>query len=291
MDPAHSIDLVSCPAREQCAELALVLESQAVPSIVRWDGRAWVLSVDAADAAFARRQLSAYAAESKRTAQSKPELKGIGNPWPGIFFYLITIIGFALIAPELVFGIEWLARGRMDAGMMFAGEWWRPVTALSLHADAAHLLGNAFFGSLFAYSVARYWGGGFGWLAIVLCGTFGNVANGFLSGADHRSIGASTAVFAALGLLAAYCWRRGFPAFASARERSAPIVAGIGLLAYMGTGGVNTDIGAHLLGFVVGFGGGLLGARFGVPTGRRAQISSGLAAGAIFAAAWLAAVL
>ena len=48
------------------------------------------------------------------------------------------------------------------------------------------------------------------------------------------------------------------------RERAAPVVAGLGLLAYTGTAGVNTDIGAHLMGFGTGFVLALVIARYGL---------------------------
>jgi membrane associated rhomboid family serine protease len=79
---------------------------------------------------------------------------------------------------------------------------------------------------------------------------------------EHRSIGASTAVFAALGLLTAFTWRRGFLRETPWRGRIAPIVAGIGLLAFTGTAGENTDLLAHLFGFVDGFVGGVVLARW-----------------------------
>ena len=37
-----------------------------------------------------------------------------------------------------------------------------------------------------------------------------------------------------------------------------PIVGGFALLMYTGTGGENTDVGAHLMGFLCGLGGGIL---------------------------------
>lgn len=40
--------------------------------------------------------------------------------------------------------------------------------------------------------------------------------------------------------------------------RHGPIVGGLALLMYTGTGDENTDIGAHLFGFLSGFGGGML---------------------------------
>src|SRR5690606_22321097 len=80
--------------------------------------------------------------------------------------------------------------------------------------------------------------------------------------ASHRALGASTAVFAALGLVGAYVWaasRRGFlPRPSGWARRSAPVVAALVLLAYIGTGDENTDVVAHLTGFMAGFASGLL---------------------------------
>jgi membrane associated rhomboid family serine protease len=291
MDRDEFTDIRVCEGSGRAEELALVLSAQAIESRVRFDPRGWVLSVAADSVAAAELELAAYLAEGPRgparvVARSLP-----GRPWPGIVAYLSIITGVALAAGSLAFGVDWLARGGMNGARLFAGEWWRPITALTLHADASHLLGNAFFGSFFGYSVARYLGGGAGWLAILVCGALGNLANALLLGAAHRSIGASTAVFAALGLLTAWCWRRGFPPGASRRERFAPVVAGIGLLAFTGAGGVGTDVGAHLTGFAAGFVGGLGLARFGIPQSRAAQLVCGIAALGIVTLAWTAALL
>lgn len=290
MDAEQFTDILHSTEQEQVKECALVLESQAIETQVRFDGRHFILSVASGSVDAAARELQAYAAEMRRPAPRAATATARGRPWPGIAVYVALIVGIAVLAPDMRFGLDWLAAGRMDSDRLLAGDWWRAITALTLHADAAHLLGNAFFGSFFGYSVARYLGGGFGWFAILVCGAFGNFANAFLSGAGHRSIGASTAVFAALGLLSAYLWRRGFPAAATRRERLAPVVAGLGLLAFTGSGGVNTDLGAHLAGFVAGFAGGLLVARFGYPSGPRAQLAAGLAAVVLVAEAWISAL-
>jgi membrane associated rhomboid family serine protease len=283
-------DILLCPGPEEGNELALVLAAQAIQAQVRWNGHDWVLSVPDDSVARARLELAAYATELKLKGPPRPPVWTGGKPWPGLAVYCAVLVLMALVAPAMSFGVDWLTAGRMDGARMQAGEWWRPVTALMLHADAPHLLGNLLFGGFFGYTVCLYFGAGFGWLAIVIAGALGNLANGYLAGPEHLSIGASTAVFAALGLLSAYLWRVGFPAAMSRRERFAPVIAGIGLLAFTGTGGVDTDIGAHLLGFVAGFGGGLIIAGVGVPTGRRAQQVSAAAAAAIVVLAWGAAI-
>jgi membrane associated rhomboid family serine protease len=69
----------------------------------------------------------------------------------------------------------------------------------------------------------------------------------------HQAVGASTAVFAALGLLAAYLWTGRRLLRGSWARRLAPVVGGIVMLAWFGTGGERTDIVAHLTGFIAGF--------------------------------------
>ena len=291
MDADRFTDIFQSADQQRIKEFVLVLESQSIESRVRFDGYQWILSVGPLSVEAAARELRAYSAEARIPRATPVAASAGGRPWPGIAAYIAVIVGIALLAPEMRFGLDWLTAGRMDSARLLAGDWWRAVTALTLHADAPHLLGNAVFGSFFGYSVARYLGGGFGWLAIVACGALGNFANAFLSGPAHRSIGASTAVFAALGLLSTFLWQRGFPAGATRRERLAPVVAGLGLLAFTGTGGVNTDLGAHLAGFVAGFAGGLVVARFGYPSGSRAQLACGLGALALVVLAWINALV
>ncbi len=290
MNPEALKDIVVSEVREECNELALVLAAQSIPVDVRWDGSIWRLSVPAVEETRARLEIEAYRTESRLSRASPPAAEAHGTAWPGVVAYALLITTIALLAPDMRFGVDWLAVGRMDGGGIRVGEWWRPITALFLHADAAHLIGNLVFGGFFAYSVARYFGGGLAWLAIVASAALANLVNGMLQGADHRSIGASTAVFAALGLLSAYLWRRGFPSAASRRERMAPVVAGLGLLAFTGTGGVNTDLGAHLLGFFSGFGCGLAFAITGVTKSPRLQAAAAVLTLAVLAAAWTAAV-
>lgn len=134
------------------------------------------------------------------------------------------------------------------------GEWWRPFTALFLHADLAHLTGNLASGFLFAALVSKVVGPIRGWLAILLCGTLGNIATAWMHYPEvHISLGASTAVFGALGILSGhglaemFRYRAGLP---WARV-TAPIVGGFILLGWLGSGGgaPNTDVMAHVFGF------------------------------------------
>ncbi len=116
-----------------------------------------------------------------------------------------------------------------------------------------------------------------------------NLIEALLAAADHTAVGASTAVFTALGLLAAYSWRERHLLPQRPAQRYSPLFAGVVLLGWLGTSGANTDVMAHLLGFAVG---GIFGAVIAAPPLQRQWrrlpqwVGGAVAVGAI-ALAWL----
>ena len=205
--------------------------------------------------------MTEYRAENAR-AVGQRRVDHVGGAWPGVAAYVATLLCVFVCVQRSVLDLDWLAAGRFQAGRVLAGDAWRVLTPLTLHLELGHLAGNVAFGAFFGYFVAHYLGRGVGWLAIVSSAAAANLMSAVVESPAHRSIGASTAVFAALGILTAYTWRRGFLRETPWRARIAPIVAGLGLLAFTGTAGENTDLTAHLMGFVAGFGCGLLLARW-----------------------------
>ena len=271
------------------AELALVLTARGIEHRRLNSPRGqWELAVPASDARPAVDEIEAYRVERSRPVTAPAPLRDLPNAWAGVAAYAAVLMLVAICAEQYFLGIDWGVAGRLVAGRIFDGEWWRPVTALTLHADLAHLAGNLAFGSFFGYFIGRYFGPGIGWCAILCSGVLGNVLNAAIQSADHRSVGASTAVFGALGLLTAHAWRRG--SAQSSWRRFAPIAAGIGLLAFTGTGGENTDIFAHLTGFCAGFGIGAVLERIELPRAASAQAVFGGVACLLLALAWAAAL-
>ncbi|HEY3516257.1 MAG TPA: rhomboid family intramembrane serine protease [Gammaproteobacteria bacterium] len=242
-------------------ELALVLTARNVPFQRQAGLRGWELWVPLADAPTAATELTLYRHENAKAIGTRP-LEEVGAGRPGVVWYVATLLGVFFALHVDLFQRDWLAAGRLQAGPFWDGEWWRAVTALTVHRDLDHLGGNLAFGAFFGYFVGKYFGNGFGWLAVLLASTGANALNAWVESPAHRSIGASTAVFAALGMLATYTWRRGYLRDTPWRSRIAPIVASLGLLAFTGTAGENTDLGAHLFGFIAGLGMGLAVARF-----------------------------
>ena len=189
------------------------------------------------------------------------------------------------------FPIDWLASGRADAARILDGEWWRLVTALTLHSDVVHLLSNLAIGGVFVLLLCRELGSGLAWTLLLAAGVSGNALNAWLHSGAHLSVGASTAVFGAVGILASLSLVR--HRLHRQRRWALPVAAALALLALLGTEGKQTDLGAHLFGFVSGMIFGVLAermiARYGQP-GAMLNALLALLSGLIVAAAWLAAV-
>jgi membrane associated rhomboid family serine protease len=271
-------------------ELALVLTARSVPFQRQAGRRGWELWVPMAHAPAAATELTLYAHENARQIGTRP-LEEVGAGKAGVIWYVATLLAVFFAVHARLFARDWLGAGRLEAGPLLDGEWWRAVTALTLHVELDHLGGNLAFGAFFGYFVGRYLGHGVGWLAVLLAAATGNVLNSLLQSPLHRSIGASTAVFAALGLLVAYIWRRGFLRDTPWRARIAPIAAGLGLLAFTGTAGENTDLGAHLFGFIGGIGFGVALAHWAPVAwlkSERVQRLCGAMAAVVLVAAWAA---
>lgn len=140
-------------------------------------------------------------------------------------------------------------------GIVNDGEWYRAFTALFLHGDMPHLLSNAAFGSIFGILVANSLGPLKGWGLIMLSGFLGNLLNVFLRYPDpYLGLGASTAVFGALGLLIgsglSVAWRE--RSFRKGLRAFTPLLAGLIIFSMTGLGGPGIDNLAHLTGMFAG---------------------------------------
>ncbi len=276
-------------ARPEAEQLALVLVAVGIPAHLApgFDGFALLVALE--DAGRARRELAAYDAENRKPAAVHGHpARGLGQGVTGTLVAIAALVFVDSASGRDAFGFDWLAAGNAQAGLMRAGEWTRAVTALTLHADFGHIASNLLMGGLFGLLLSQLLGTGVAWLAILVAGAAGNVANALIQPDSHSAIGASTAVFAALGILAVLAlarpralWRRGL-------RRWAPLAGAFMLFAYFGIGDDRTDIGGHVAGLVAGL---LLGAGFylfraSLPAGRMVQAIAGVLAAAILAGSW-----
>ncbi len=265
---------------------AMGIESQTASS-----GRGWALFVPTENEMDARAQLKRYERENPPRARPVPPEPLHRGAWIGSLGYACVVLAVGFLAGNGAFNADWLDTGALRSIPVRAGEAWRAVTALTLHLDVGHMLSNLGFGTVFGLLAGQLLGPGIAWASILLAAASANLVNAWVQPEVHSSVGASTAVFATLGLLAAYAWRRRSSESGGRAYRWAPLIAGIFLLAFTGVGGENTDVLAHLTGFVMGALVGVLHAAWRVPRSAVAQLVAGAAALCIVVVAWALALV
>lgn len=248
--PAEGVERVGAYRRPGKAhEHGLVILAMGLPYwlIPEEDGYGLYVKTEYMDAVLD--QIERYERDNRMWPPREEVLpKGEGSA-ASLVLFVVALWAFFVGAGE-----EVIEAGLLSADF-FEGEWWRPVTALTLHGDWGHLMGNTVGGIFFMLLVFRFAGYGLGWLAVILGGVAGNIINiVIMADAGHRSIGASTSVFAALGLVVGFRvlqthraggWR--FP-----KQLWIPVMGGFILLGMLGAGGERTDVMAHVWGFAAG---------------------------------------
>jgi membrane associated rhomboid family serine protease len=262
-------------------DLSLVLDQEGIAHELRGVGEEqWALAIDDDDAVRAEAVLAAFELENplRPRAPEKP-LPMAGAVACGLVFFLAVLAIHVWTGPQSA-SSEWFERGSADAAAILRGEWWRTVTALTLHGDAGHAVGNAVLGGLLLALLARAVGPGVASALVLLSGVAGTLAAAWLVRRDFVSIGASTAVFGALGALAAFPQHR--------RRPWIPLGAGLALLAFLGTS-KRADLAGHLCGFLAGLLLGAVASRLPPVRSRAAQIALSVAAALVPVVAWVAA--
>jgi len=156
-----------------------------------------------------------------------------------------------------------------------------------LHADTLHLMGNIAGIAIFGTAVCTIMGWGVGWFMILATGIVGNLTNALLYTSGHISVGASTAVFGAIGILSAYQFFKKFKQSGQKIKAFLPLSCGLALLGILGSG-EHSDLMAHLFGFLAGI---LLGFLYSLfvkrPTTKAYQTCSLTVTLCILTTAWL----
>ncbi len=286
-------------------EVALVLQSAGIGHYVSHGG---FVAVAATDGPKARAAVDAYLQENRdwppREARERPRYAGL--PWIAAAFALFVVFSLVTGPVRAPHG-AWFREGASVSSLVLSSEPYRAVTALTLHADSEHVIGNLLSGALFGRAVERRLGPGGGLFAVMAAGTLGNLANAAfyaLQGVEHRSIGASTAVFGAVGVLAATqialrlrertsrVSRTDSPRSRFWSELGAPIAGGLALLATLGAS-PSSDLWAHAWGLAGGLAvGGVASAAttWTAPIHRGKQALLGAASVALVGGSWLVAL-
>lgn len=276
---------------ERAHELALVAAAVGVVCGVRRGDIGWELVVtDGGDVARAAAALDAFEAETvvrADAAGAADELpaRDVGGRWAATIIVVMLVLAYRLTGPRSAGGPRFVA-GTADAARILDGEWWRTVTALTLHSDASHLVSNLVIGFLLVTAVCRSLGAGVGGWLLLVAGAGGNALNALLHGSQHRSVGASTAVLGAVGVLCGVAMARAWRERHIGARMWLPLATGLALLAMLGAD-ERTDLAAHFLGFGVG----LVAAAVTAlvmprPPDRRVQVPLALAALAVVVVSW-----
>lgn len=264
-DEEQWVDVARFPSLDEAQENALV--ALAMGEAIRVDyGEVpgeFELRVEPAAAPRVSEELREYAAE----AEVKPPPPLVSSNWAkhpaGALHYLVWAAVLLIVfhqqsqAPSLADRYA-----SSSVGLIAHGEWWRPFTALFLHGDGGHIIGNLASGVVFGALVSKSIGPWKGWAMILLAGTLGNAITSAVTYPEpFVSLGASTAVFGALGILS------GIGLVENFREELrmpwmrvlAPLLAGLVLLGLLGGAepGAGVDVFGHVFGFSAGV---LLGA-------------------------------
>ena len=151
-----------------------MLTADGLSPSVRRGPEGFVLGVAVDEAERAADVLSTYLSEnrereSRREQESRrePEPVAAGGGFAGLAVAAALLVFFFLTGPRNA-TVIWFERGSADAERILLGELWRTLTALTLHADIAHVLANALVGAVFLSAVCGALGAGVGCALVLL---------------------------------------------------------------------------------------------------------------------------
>ena len=295
LDPGP-VPLRMTASRRRLDAWTLVLVSKGVAPFIHWAEGMFELYVRPSDRALAAHELDAADAEEHQTRRAaredaarapRPESP---NAFIGAVLVALILLAFFAVTGPRTGGSPWFVGGASDAERVLQGDWWRPVTALTLYADSAHVLSNVGLGTLAVGAVMRSEGVGWGAALVLASGVTGNVVNAWAHQSLHSSVGFSTAVFGAIGLLGGLRYMGDRRRALRSRPAWTALGAALALLALMGSS-ESSDLYAHLFGAMAGVGLGLAaGFLDWRPKTTLAQWAAGAASASVVVFAWATAL-
>ena len=238
------------PRVRRAEEWATVLAAIGIHHRLEETASGWAVVVASKDSARASAALAAYDEENRHAARVVAPAVGRDAIGLGIAVAALLVGFFALTGPRAA-GVAWFERGSASAASILLGEVWRTITALTLHAHLAHVLGNAAACVVLIPPVSQALGPGTGLWVLLLAGAAGNALTAFVHGAPHNSVGASTLTFGAIGVLAAQAFVARWHGRSTRRRSWVVIVASLLLLSMLGTA-EGADVLGHLFGLLAG---------------------------------------
>lgn len=226
---------------------AVVLSAAGIEFDFIRGSRGWNIRVGSEDHERARKAIASYLSENeahhqRETAPPDAYQKTFSGLWVALMLLAAHILTQTGGDRALI------VRHGASAEDILTGQYYRAVTALMLHADSVHLAGNMVGIALFGTAVCSVTGWGVGWLIILMSGAAGNLLNAVFYQTDHLSIGASTAVFGAVGFLAMEQFLKRYRDPGRRIRAWIPLGGGLALLGILGAA-PHVDLAAHLFGF------------------------------------------
>ena len=188
-------------SRREAMDWSLVLLSQGIEPVIEYaeDAAEWGLVVPAENYPSAQEAIRLYQVENRRWPWRRELFQpGLLFDWGSLAWVGLLVFFYCTDART-----DLRSAGIMDSTAASHGQWWRLFTAMWLHGDLAHLAGNAVIGFVLLGLTLASYGTGAGLLAAYLAGAGGNLVVWLVSPGPHLSLGASSMVMGALGLLAA----------------------------------------------------------------------------------------
>lgn len=129
------------------------------------------------------------------------------KPWATYALLAITVLVYAgQYLLETTQGVDWLAAlGEKENAAILAGQYWRLVTPIFLHASILHIGFNMYFLFMIGPVLERFYGRTRYLLLYFLSGIAGNVVSFYLS--PYPSVGASTSLFGLVAAEAVFVFR------------------------------------------------------------------------------------
>jgi rhomboid protease GluP len=237
--------------QDQADTYGLVLDAYGIPYATIRSASGWEILVDKTIHDRARELIEQYIEENQdNLLPDAQKTVTYQRTYSGIWVSLILMA--CSITMNMSGSVDKIVREYgASAYYILNGEIYRTVTALMLHASYPHLAGNMVGIAIFGTAVCNITGAGVGWFMILLTGILGNLANAALFRYGHISIGASTSVFGAVGILAAYQLSRKMKIAGQRMKAWLPLAGGLALLGLLGSS-KHSDLTAHLFGFIAG---------------------------------------
>ncbi len=244
--------IIRVSTRKECKEIELLLLARSIPFTLQNEYWQKLFYIPVHFEEPAKKEIQAFFEENRNW----PPLPETHSHYTFRFSFLNVWIAVCLAffhwnVTRIDPMTNWYELGKFTADSVLAGDWWRTITATNLHVDDAHLLSNLLGLIVFVSGVNYFVGPGFSWFLVLLSSAVGNYINALFYQTAHPSVGASTAVFSAVGLMGVFGIRNYYHQRQFKGRYLVPFLAGFGIFAMLGTN-PQTDVTAHLFGFTAG---------------------------------------